>query len=983
MIEITPDVTPEASSVRRFTKNLDLRGLGKYGAVPILVLTLFAVTDNFGNAASSLLLNDVQREFKINLSYLVRISINVGAVAAVLAVFFGYMADRSNRVRLLGVGVALTGVSYVLTAASQSKGQYVGAQLFSALTVILTPVLFSLLADWYPLERRGRVFSFYFMGQAIGDLIAPIAVGAAGLSFGWRAPMLFMVAIPTLLLVPFTLLLRNPIRGYWERIASTANEETALKEDAPPSPGEAFRTYWSTRTLRRLSYAQPFARTRSAQGAALLLFYIVVHGLDSFRLGMLTSLYAAFSIVGLYVGGRMVDRFAQVSPGKMMMLSGIGSLINALSVLVIVFAPQLWMVVFFNCVLGLVLAIPDAAEQAVVSSVIPPRVRGLGLSAFGLWGIGGLFLILATQAVSGDVGIRGAVLCFVPMQAIAAIIRMSAASFVEFDLRAARAKAMATADWAEAKRQGRDKLLVCRDVDVYYGSVQVLFGVDFEAEEGEIVALLGTNGAGKSTLLRAISGVTEATNGAILFDGDDVTHIPPHEIAGKGVAQTPGGRGVFPGLTVRENLELAGWLHHDIEDRLEEVFGHFPVLRERLDETAGNLSGGQQQMLTLAQAFLTQPKLLMIDELSLGLAPAVVAQLLDMLRVIHAGGTTIILVEQSVNVALSIAQRAVFMEKGEVRFTGPTEELLDRPDILRSVFLKGASGGGSGRGRAVAPLTASAERERARLAESAIVLEAVDLSKRFGGVLAVDDVSLELREGEVLGLIGPNGAGKSTVLGLLSGFITADAGRVVFEGQDVSDLSPDERARQGLVRRFQDALLFPSLTVSETLAVALERSIEVRSPIAQALRLPSARISEAKVLRRVETLVELFELGGFRDKFVGELSTGTRRVLDLACVLAVEPRVLLLDEPSSGLAQRETEAMGPLIRRIRYETGASIAIVEHDMPLIASVSDELLAMDLGRTVLRGTPDEVLNDERVVASYLGSSGEAIARSGRVR
>jgi branched-chain amino acid transport system ATP-binding protein len=221
------------------------------------------------------------------------------------------------------------------------------------------------------------------------------------------------------------------------------------------------------------------------------------------------------------------------------------------------------------------------------------------------------------------------------------------------------------------------------------------------------------------------------------------------------------------------------------------------------------------------------------------------------------------------------------------------------------------------------------------------------------------------------------------VLGLLSGFVLPDAGRVLFEGRDVSDLSPDDRARQGLVRRFQDALLFPSLTVSETLAVALERSIEVRSPIAQALRLPSARISEAKVARRVENLVELFELGAFRDKFVGELSTGTRRVLDLACVLAVEPRVLLLDEPSSGLAQRETEAMGPLIRRIRYETGASIAIVEHDMPLISSVSDELLAMDLGQTVLRGTPDEVLNDERVVAAYLGSSEEAIARSGRVR
>ena len=964
-------------------RTFNLRGLGKYGAIPIIVITVFSVVDTFGNAAGNLLLNEVQREFKINLGYIVRISINIGAVASVLAVYFGYLADRSNRIRLLTIGVFLTGIAYVLTAASQSKGQYVGAQLFTALTVILNPVISSLIADWYPLERRGRVFSFYFMGSAVGELIAPIAVGAASLTFGWRSPFIFLAAIPTLLLVPFTLLLKNPIRGYWERKASMADEETAQTEDAPPSPGEAFRTYWSTRTLRRLSYAQPFARTRSAQGAALLLFYIVVHGLDTFRLGLLSSLYAAFSIIGLYIGGRILDRLSQVSPGKMMMLSGLGSLVNALSVLVIVFAPQLWIVIVFNCLLGLVLSVPDAAEQAVISSVIPPRVRGLGLAAFGLWSIGGLFLILATQAVAGDVGIRGAVLMFVPMQAIAAIIRMSAASFVEFDLRAARAKAMATADWAEAKRQGRDKLLVCRDVDVHYGSVQVLFGVDFEVEEGEIVALLGTNGAGKSTLLRAISGVTEATTGAILFDGDDITHIPPHEIAGKGVAQTPGGRGVFPGLTVKENLELAGWLHHDMEVRLEEVFEHFPVLRERVDEIAANLSGGQQQMLTLAQAFLTRPKLMMIDELSLGLSPAVVGQLLDMLRVIHAAGTTIILVEQSVNVALSIAQRAVFMEKGEVRFSGPTEELLDRPDILRSVFLRGTAGGGGGRGRIASPLTASAERDRALLAERPVVLEAIGLSKRYGGVQAVDDVDLELREGEVLGLIGPNGAGKSTVLGLLSGFIPLDGGRVVFETRDVTDMPPDERARLGLVRRFQDAELFPALTVAETLAVALERSIEVKSPMAQALRLPSARLAENRVARRVQTLVELFELGAFRDKFVGELSTGTRRVLDLACVLAVEPRVLLLDEPSSGLAQRETEAMGPLIRRIRYETGATIAIVEHDMPLISSVSDELLAMDLGRVVMRGAPDDVLSDSRVVESYLGSSEAAIARSGRAR
>ena len=978
---------------RRAVQTFDIRGLGPYGAYPVVVLTVFFMLAAFGGAATNILLGDIQREFKLNLSYLVRILDNAELAGSIIGVVFGYFADRRNRIRLLQFGFIGFALAYFCTGIAQTRPQFLAATVLGALVAVLSPVYFSLFADWYPLEKRGRAYSFLFIGTEFGRFLAPASVGIASLFFGWRAPFIFMVALPAVLLAPVALRLRNPIRGFWERLAAGADEEEARIEDPPPSPGEAFRTYWSSRTLRRLSYARPFsAAVRTGQGVALLGFYIIVHGLDAFERGLLGSLYAAFSIVGLYLGGRYIDRISGTSPGKILMLSGVASVVNALSAFAIVFAPELWMVVLVNCVLGFALSIPDAASQVVVSSVIPPRVRGLGLAGYGLWGAGGLVINVWILAAAGDVSVRGAVLAYVPVSLAAAFIYMSAASFVEFDLRAARAKAMATADWAQAKREGRDKLLVIRDVDVYYGSVQVLFGIDLEVEEGEIVALLGTNGAGKSTVLRAISGVTEASNGAILFDGTDITHIPPHEIASKGVAQTPGGRGVFHGLTVRDNLELAGWLRHDdpdYPDDVQEIFRHFPILEERLDALAGSLSGGEQQMLTLSQAFLTKPKLLMIDELSLGLAPSVVAQLLDMLRVIHANGTTIILVEQSVNVALSIAERAVFMEKGEIRFTGPTRDLLDRPDILRSVFLKGAAAGRSGssgaRGAVLggAAPGATEERRRAQLAERPVVLDVEGLRKRFGGVMAVDDVSFQVREGEVLGLIGPNGAGKSTVIGMVSGFIPADSGRVSFDGQDISELGPDERARLGIVRRFQDAQLFPSLTVAETLAVAFERIIEVKNPVAHALRLPSGRSSETKVARRVDSLLELMELGSFRDKFVGELSTGTRRVLDLACVLAAAPKVLMLDEPSSGLAQRETEAMGPLIKRIRYETGGTIVIVEHDMPLITAVSDELLALDLGKVVVRDVPEAVLSDERVIAAYLGEREETIQRSGSGR
>jgi ABC-type branched-subunit amino acid transport system ATPase component len=173
------------------------------------------------------------------------------------------------------------------------------------------------------------------------------------------------------------------------------------------------------------------------------------------------------------------------------------------------------------------------------------------------------------------------------------------------------------------------------------------------------------------------------------------------------------------------------------------------------------------------------------------------------------------------------------------------------------------------------------------------------------------------------------------------------------------------------------------LTVRETIALALERHVDVRDPVAAALNLPVVGDSERQLMVRVEELIEMMGVGAFADKFVGELSTGSRRIVDLACVLAHEPDVLLFDEPSSGIAQRETEALGPLLLRIREQTGASLLVIEHDMPLITTVSDRILALDLGRTVVEGTPDAVVNDPRVIASYLGSTHEVINRSGNRR
>jgi branched-chain amino acid transport system ATP-binding protein len=393
-------------------------------------------------------------------------------------------------------------------------------------------------------------------------------------------------------------------------------------------------------------------------------------------------------------------------------------------------------------------------------------------------------------------------------------------------------------------------------------------------------------------------------------------------------------------------------------------------------------------MLTLGMAFIERPRLLMIDELSLGLAPSVVGQLLGIVRELRDAGTTIILVEQSVNVALTVAETAYFMEKGEIRFHGPTSELLERPDVLRSVFLEGAASRDSAvdaavTTAAVATVRPSTNGDAHEAAPDR--LEVRGLSKRYGGVTALDDVSLTVAAGEIVGFIGPNGAGKTSLFDAISGFLAVDSGRVLMAANDgeIYDLSTEPaqtRARLGLGRSFQDGRLFPALTVRETIAVALECSVAVKDPIAAALYLPAVIDSEAEVADRVEELIEFMGLDAFRDKFTHELSTGSRRIVDLACVLAHQPTVLLLDEPSSGIAQREAEALGPLMVRIRDQLGASLLVIEHDLPLLSSVSDRMIAMDLGRVIASGPPDEVVHDPHVVASYLGDDQAAIARSG---
>ncbi|HVU60169.1 MAG TPA: ATP-binding cassette domain-containing protein [Mycobacteriales bacterium] len=522
---------------------------------------------------------------------------------------------------------------------------------------------------------------------------------------------------------------------------------------------------------------------------------------------------------------------------------------------------------------------------------------------------------------------------------------------------------------------GRTPLLECAGVSASYGSMQVLFGVDLTVYEGEIVALLGTNGAGKSSLLRSITGLLPAHAGRVRFAGRDITSDATEAIATSGLTMMPGGRGIFPTLTVAENLRIAGWVHRKnaaaFGEAIAEVDDLFPVLADRRDAVAGDLSGGQQQMLSLAMAFLIRPKLLCIDELSLGLAPAVVTRLLDAVRRIHASGVTVVLVEQSVDVAVQIAQSAAFLEKGQLRFAGPAAELLRHDELLRAVFIGQAAKPAKKPSRRSARSVASASGARP-------ALRVEGLRKSFGGVVAVDGVGLSVAAGEIVGLIGHNGAGKTTIFDLICGFTAADGGQVFLGEDDVTSYPAWGRAAVGLGRSFQDARLFGSLTVAETLSVAYERHLESRDPVAAALRMPAATASESALAAGVDRLIEEFGLGAYRHRPTGSLSTGTRRIVELACVMAHAPSVMLLDEPSGGVAQRETEALAPLLLKIRDETGCAMLVVEHDMALISSICDRLVALELGAVIAQGQPADVLAHPAVIASYLGTETPTLSR-----
>jgi ABC-type branched-subunit amino acid transport system ATPase component len=539
--------------------------------------------------------------------------------------------------------------------------------------------------------------------DALGNIIAPllVAVLATWANLTWRGVFVVLGAISFVAALT-TVRLRDPGIGRWdtERIRETVREREhgtdLAEEDVELGFFEILRRLVLIPTVRRLLIGQAVIGVLTIPLATFLAFYFDERwNLGPGPRGVITALRAASAIVALFLFGRRVESMFQADPRRV--LERAGTLLAA-SVLVIgasVTVPSLVGVVALLMIalsLGtLVLPMLSISVLSVVPARMRPHVGAMFGIAIAVGGIGGsLFL----GGIDRRFGIAGSFVALVVPGVLGALILRSAGSLIMADLDRMIDETIEEEEIRQLEASGRRlPMLAARGVDFSYGQVQVLFDVDFTVDDGEMVALLGTNGAGKSTLLKVISGIGLPSAGSVRFRGADITYLDAERRLRLGITQIPGGRAVFGPMTVAENLRVFGHsIRKDrkaVEAAIERSFEAFPRLAERRNQKAGTLSGGEQQMLGLSKALLLRPRLLLIDELSLGLAPIIVGQLLDMVSEINRDGTAVVLVEQSVNIALGLVDHAYFMEKGQIRFDGPSADLLQRGDLLRAVFLEG------------------------------------------------------------------------------------------------------------------------------------------------------------------------------------------------------------------------------------------------------------------------------------------------------
>lgn len=674
--------------------------LGERGWYPLVIITALNLVDELDRAVIAVFAPNLRRYFDISNATLGGIVGLQVALVIVIGIPLGYLGTRVDRSSLLRWSAAVWAACSLATAFAVRLPIFVAARFGTGIgKAAVEPVGRSMLSDLYPPGAWNRVFAIHNAANPLGGVVGPLLAGAIGFfvagdgAWRWAFPIL---AIPS---VVAQLSARRLDEPGVRRVATL--DASAMDIVATPSSiplGRAVARILAIPTFHRQTVAigvLGFALIGQATFVSIL--YEERFGVSEAGRGALIAVLATGSLLGGLVGGPIGERVFHDDPRRAirMVAAGIGaySVLSSLAV----FLPAIGFVVALQWIALALVAVAVSPLYTILSAISPPQLRPLVFSLLGLFValFGGVLGGVLAGAVTDAHGVQMGLASLAPFGIVGGLLMLRSGLTVEGDIQRV-ADEVREAQQLEARRASGhpSKALEVRGLDFAYGNVQVLTDVSIDVDDGAIVALLGTNGAGKSTLLRAISGLGNPTRGTVRYFGEDVTWLAAEDRVARGLIQVPGGKSTFPSLTVLENLRTGGFTYRRDKARLdaavEEVFGYFPVLAERKAQAAGTLSGGEQQMVALGRAFIATPRVLLIDELSLGLAPVIVEQLLGIVRAFADRGTTLVLVEQSVNVALSVATTAYFMERGEVLFGGPAHVLLERDDLLRSVFLHGA-----------------------------------------------------------------------------------------------------------------------------------------------------------------------------------------------------------------------------------------------------------------------------------------------------
>lgn len=694
----------EAPPLRRTLREKNL------GFYPVVALGVLTVMDQLQGYAFTVLTPDISRALGLTMGAIASMRTLQALTAALSPLPFAWLTQTRARRALLSI---VTGIGWSMVAFGNGLivnlwGLALVLAMDGALGGSVIALHKPLIMDSYPPQARVRLLSVWTAFRTSASLIAPLLITlcVSVLGLTWRGVFLCLATV-SMAGALFALGLRDPGFGKWDT--------NQLRDAVHTVHGEGTSSRLSTEAVRlgffeiiRRILLIPTAR-RLAIGYLVFGILIVPYttflsfflderwGMDAGARGWFFALTSIAGVGALLLYARRGEAIFRQNPGRVLDVAG-ASLAAAVAVIVIatltpIFAGMVALFAVAQALTAVIFPLLGIAQLSIVQASWRPHVSALIGIFIAAGSLAGLFLLVGIESEYGLIAAFASLL--VPGVAGALVIR-SAKGLVGIDLDRMIDEVVEEEEIERITASGGHlPLLSCSKVNFSYGQLQVLFDVDFTVDDGEMVALLGTNGSGKSTLLKAISGIGLPSSGMVRYRGQNITYLDAERRVRLGISQVPGGRAIFDSMNVMDNLRAFGYTlgrnRKSIEAAIDYSFGTFPRLCERRHSLAMTLSGGEKQMLGLSQALILRPRILLIDELSLGLAPVIVGALLELVRGINAHGTAVVIVEQSVNIALNVADHAYFMEKGQIRFDGPSDDLLRRSDLLRAVFLEGGS----------------------------------------------------------------------------------------------------------------------------------------------------------------------------------------------------------------------------------------------------------------------------------------------------